>query len=207
MLEAKQIIPDETNWLQGYDLSVTAEEKRPFLEKGLELEKSPANLLRERVFSSRYLDKKGRVTGSDKFMKYWQDLAVVKLMGLGAVSERKLKKIVRGVYDGLMLKEAADPDTTDVMLREYINLSRVYIDCCMNDKSYGSIVLGFGSIKESSLAGKIGRDIIETVACVPRAGGMEDDFELLIKGAREGFISVFPEGEEFWDNKILSARI
>ena len=54
MLEQKKQAPVYTNWLEGYNMSVTGEEKKQYLDMGLALDSGEENQLRKKLWEKRF---------------------------------------------------------------------------------------------------------------------------------------------------------
>lgn len=201
MLEKKQpaVPPIYTDWLEGYNMSTTAEEKKRYLDIGLEKEKSPENLLRKKLYECRYLDKKGKVTGADHFIAMWMELSFLRHKKDSFFGKRALQKTVAQIGDELMLKEGTTEELSNVLYQEYVNLISLYISLCQQDKTYKSILLGIGTIKDSALQNKIAKDVFETAVEIPRIAGMEKEYELFIRAARDSFLIAYPTELSPWN--------
>lgn len=201
MLERKQPVvqPIYTDWVEGYNMSATAEEKKQYLDIGLSKEESPENLLRKKLYERRYLDKKGKVTGADYFIAMWMELAFVKQKRNGFFGKRAMEKTAAKVRDELMMGEGTTESLKQVLYQEYVNLISLYISLCQNDKTYKSVILGMGTIKEKTLQNKIAADIYETAIAIPRAAGMEKEYELFIRAARDSFLLAYPTEISVWN--------
>lgn len=198
MLSRRQEETVYENWLEGYYNSVTAEEKQPYLEKGLALESSRENELRRKLFDLRYRDQDGRITGADKFMEYWIELRYQEEQMGRVFGRKRAEKEVRKIMDGLLLTKELPEAMKPVLLQEYINVAAIYIELCQKDRNYRSLLLGFGSLKEETLAVKIARDVYKTAVEIPAWLGMEKEFSLLARAAKAAYLNAFPKEAGVW---------
>lgn len=198
MLEKRREAPMIDNWLEGYNLSTEAEEKRGYLEQGLAEERSPENLLRQKLWEKRYLDKGGRATGADQFMAQWMELSFQKDQLNSFFGRKRAEKKIRKIYENLMFSEGTTEELRHVLYLEYMNLVSLYIMLCQKDKNYKSVILGIGNMKEENLMAKIARDVYGTACAVPKMCGMEEEFELLSRAAKDSFLTAFPRESYVW---------
>ncbi len=198
MLEKRREAPIIDNWLEGYNLSTEAEEKRQYLEQGLAEERSPENLLRQKLWEKRYLDKSGHVTGADQFMAQWMELSYQKDQLNSFFGRGRVEKRVRKVYEDLMFAEGTTEALCHVLYLEYVNLVSLYIMLCQKDKNYKSLLLGIGTMKEENLIAKIARDVYGSACVVPKMCGLEEEFSLLSRAAKDGFLLAFPRESSVW---------
>ena len=198
MLEQRRQEPVYTNWLEGYNMSITGEEKKKFLDMGLAEEASPENLLRKKLWEVRYTQK-GKLTGYDSFMALWMELGYEqKQMGHFFFKGRTKKKMIK-LADGFMFSEGTSEPLQDVLFKEYVNLVAVYISLCQKDKNYKSIVLGVGTMKEESLLYKIAEDVYNTGCGAAILSGMTEQYELLMRATKSAFLDAFPQDIGVWN--------
>ena len=117
MLEQRKQAPVYTNWLEGYNMSVTGEEKKKYLDLGLAEDASPENLLRKKLWEVRYTQK-GKLTGYDSFMALWMELGYEqKQMGHFFFKGRTKKKMMK-LAEGFMFSEGTTEALQDVLFKE-----------------------------------------------------------------------------------------
>lgn len=199
MLEQRRQEPVYSSWLEGYNMSTTGQEKKQFLDMALAEEESAENLLRKKLWEARYTQK-GKITGYDAFMALWMELGYEqKQMGHFFGKGRAKKKMAKLAKD-FMFAEGTSEALKDVLFREYVNLVAVYISLCQKDKNYKSIILGVGSMKEESLVYKIAEDVYTTGCGAAVLGGMTEEYELLMRASKAGFLSAFPQEIGIWSS-------
>ena len=198
MLEQRKQAPVYTNWLEGYNMSITGEEKKRYLDLGLAEDASPENLLRKKLWEVRYTQK-GKVTGYDSFMALWMELGYEqKQMGHFFFKGRTKKKMMK-LAEGFMFSEGTTEALQDVLFKEYVNLVAVYISLCQKDKNYKSIVLGVGTMKDESLLYKIAEDVYNTGCGAAILSGMTEQYELLMRASKAAFLDAFPQDIGVWN--------
>lgn len=198
MLEKRREAPMIDNWLEGYNLSTEAEEKRGYLEQGLSEERSPENLLRQKLWEKRYLDRSGQITGADQFMAQWMELSYQKEQLNRFFGKRRAERKVRKIGENLLFAEGTTEELGHVLYLEYVNLVSLYIMLCQRDKNYKSLILGIGTMKEENLVAKIARDVYGSACAVPKVCGMEEEFALLSRAAKDSFLLAFPREHYVW---------
>lgn len=199
MLEQRRQEPVYSNWLEGYNMSTTGQEKKQFLDMGLAEDASPENMLRKKLWEIRYTQK-GKVTGYDSFMALWMELGYEqKQMGHFFGKGRAKKKLAK-LADGFMFAEGTSESLKDVLFKEYVNLVAVYISLCQKDKNYKSIILGVGSMKEESLVYKIAEDVYNTGCGAAILCGMTEEYEPLMRATKAAFLQAFPQDIGIWNS-------
>lgn len=198
MLEQRKQMPVYENWLEGYNMSVTGEEKKQFLDMGLDGDQGEANQLRKRLWEKRFT-KNGKLTGHDTFMALWMELGYEQkqfghFFGHGR-AKRKMKKIAQE----LMIAEATTEELEEVLFREYVNLVAVYISLCQKDKNYKSIILGVGTMKDENLIHKIADDVYSTGCGAALLGGLTEEYALLMRASKAAFLEAFPQEIGVWN--------
>ena len=198
MLEQRKQEPVYTNWLEGYNMSVTGEEKKKYLDMGLAEDASPENLLRKKLWEVRFTQK-GKITGYDSFMALWMELGYEqKQMGHFFFKGRTKKKMAK-LAEGFMFTEGTTEALQDVLFREYVNLVAIYISLCQKDKNYKSIVLGVGTMKDENLLYKIAEDVYNTGCGSAILSGMTEQYELLMRASKSAFLDAFPQDIGVWN--------
>lgn len=198
MLEQRRQEPVYTNWLEGYNMSITGEEKKKFLDMGLAEEASPENLLRQKLWEVRYTQK-GKLTGYDSFMALWMELGYEQKQMGHFFGKGRAKKKMQKLADSFMFAEGTTEALQEVLFKEYVNLVAVYINLCQKDKNYKSIILGVGTMKEESLLYKIAEDVFATGCGAPILSGMTAEYELLMRATKAAFLSAFPQDIGAWN--------
>ena len=72
-------------------------------------------------------------------------------------------------------------------------MTRLYLKLCKDDKSYSSILLGIGRMKDSSLVNKIAKDVYTLAYEIPQITNTVDVFRIFTKAATDTFYAVFPK--------------
>jgi hypothetical protein len=198
MLEKRAEAPVYTNWLEGYNMSTTGEEKKPFLDAGLAEDPSEANQLRKKLWEARYT-KKGQLTGYDAFMAQWMELGYQQKQLEHVFGKGRARKKLKKIAQNLMMEEGTTEELREVLFREYVNLIAVYIDLCQKDKNYKSVILGMGTMKDETLVHKIANDVYRTGCGAAILGNMTEELQLVMQAAKSAYLLSFPQEISAWN--------
>ena len=125
------------------------------------------------------------------------------LLILAKANHPQAMETLLSMYRPLLMKEAVVNGTFDEDLyQELCNMTRLYLKLCKDDKTYSSIILGLGRMKDASLVQKMARDVFTLAYEIPRQTGLEEDFRLFTKAATDTFFEVYPD-----DKGLLEAMI
>lgn len=184
-------------------------ERRAMVEEGKAVTNtnSEENRLRLLLWENRYLNEAGKQDGVDYYLKTWNELKFAAEKAdsfFGKKSLQKVKKRTREVFQFDVLKESSD--YWKVWYDEYVQFCCFYIQICQTDKSYTSVLFNLAKISEENLTIKIAQDLYEKTIVIPEKLGMEEDFELLAKAARDSFVFYYPKDQQLYEelNKCTS---
>lgn len=198
MLEQRRQAPVYTNWLEGYNMSVTGEEKKQYLNIGLETDPGEANELRQKLWEKRFT-KKDKLTGYDAFMALWMELGYEQKQIGHIFGKKRVRKKMTKIADEFMFSAATSEELEEVLFREYVNLVQVYISLCQKDKNYKCIILGVGTMKDENLLHKIAQDVYTTGCGAAILCGMTEEYELLMRATKAAFLASFPQEISVWN--------
>ena len=68
----------------------------------------------------------------------------------------------------------------------------LYMNLCVTDKSYNTIICGIITISKDSAKAKLQKDIYETAVRLPKDLGMTEELDMITKAAREIYELQFP---------------
>ena len=131
-------------------------------------------------------------------MAQWMELSFQKDQLNSFFSRGRAERKVRKIYENLMFSEGSTEELRHVLYLEYVNLVSLYIMLCQKDKNYKSLLLGIGTMKEENLMAKIARDVYGIACAVPKMCGLEEEFELLSRAAKDSFLLAFPRESYVW---------
>ncbi|MDO4622699.1 MAG: hypothetical protein Q4B22_07080 [Eubacteriales bacterium] len=187
---------DRKNWVERYMREVKTKRRKALLEQGIaEDGMSPDNELRKKLFDARY----GKAADQevDYFIRGWLDLLYVKEASRSVFAKAKLDKIHRNVQKDWKISMIDEYGAIgrEVYYEELFQLMQVYIHLCKEDKTYNSVVLGLGRIKEDQLIGKISNDLLLGAVDAAKAMKAEEEplFVMLKAAAKDAFCEAFPD--------------
>ena len=156
-----------------------------------------ANQIRLKLWEARYLDEKGRRTGTDNYLKLWNMIAVAaehRKSLFGKKTVRVFEEQVRQVLQVGLLREYQEQE--ELWYDEYMNFFDFYINICQTDKSYTNVLFHLAKISEEQLVLKLAEDLWEKTVHLPKELGLSGEFRLLAAAAEDSFLTHFPEERE-----------
>lgn len=181
-----------------------AQTEKPQDEKTVRAEEirkeQEADRFREKLFLSRYAKKKDQ--DIDQYIANFYRLRLMAAEPPGFFGKRSAIREVNEIL-GIL---CCGCDTEDAMEKELCFLElkhaiRVYIGICKRDKQYGSVLLGFGRKKASSILSKMVSDFENMTVTFPRKLQLEksayEKMDYLRKAIAEAFHEEEP-AEERW---------
>lgn len=183
--EPKQEVVEENpyDWPESYYMEIDAAKRKKLLDEQLASEDADEkDQLRLKLWEKRYkLQKKGDY--ADNFM-YWllELLLVTKQMNKKLGKKGQKKQAAKAL-------EAFCTDQTEIFDRELIaaelkHLMLTYGMLSMEDKSYGSVILGFGKMNQSNLERKLAAEFDALGTRLPQYLDMKEEFSLLSEAIR-----------------------
>lgn len=184
----------ETDRRRRMEILKRAEEEVP--------ENDPALSLRKAIYEKRY-DKRGD-QDIDYYIRGW-----ITLEGL----QRRVylpgeKKRVRREIDGIL------SDWQFPLCREYgevgekalydelFNMTLFYMEICERDKTYNSVLLGLGKIKENRRVEKIAKELFQNIKTIPEKLGIEEEIQPFQKAAADAFRYKYPSDSALLDDRL-----
>lgn len=194
-----------TSWVIQYYKETDRSVREQLLQEGIETEgMTPANELRKKFWDRRYLRQKKDEEKVDHFIKGWVTLRFMENATKGPFSQKRKEKLVREITEDFgfdIAKEAGE--TGKAMLHmELKNMVKLYVSLCEEDRTYNTILLGFGHMQKDKLERKITRDIYDSVYRIPQDTDTTEIFEPLRKATVEAFIEIYPKCKDVLDAMI-----
>ncbi len=164
------------------------------------------NRLRLLLWEKRYTDGRGRIDGTDHFLKVWVDLPFMvkekrSLFGRKKVQENRRE--IREVFQLPALWE--NRDCQYVWYKEFIHFCSTYIEISRRDKSYSTTLFGISSLPEESLLKKIAADLCTRSIACPAVLGMGEEMDLLAQAAKTAFNLYYPGRMEIYEEAAKRA--
>lgn len=161
-------------------------------------EEPEENQIRQELWEARYHEKGENGTLADGFLKLWMAMEFNRNSGnrwfTGSKGARKEIGRELAAVKFHELREKSDLHE-QLLYRECCHMVDLYMNLCVTDKSYNTIICGIITISKDSAKAKLQKDIYETAIKLPVDLGMTEELALITKAAREIYEIQFP-GEE-----------
>ena len=163
------------------------------------------NSFRRRLIEKRYTKGNDGKTTADLYLKLWL------LMTYGADTTKKARlprsaeKDIRKLYKELGLEESYGEEEQILLYQEIYHMAILYINLSLEDKSYGSILLGFGRMSDQKLAQKVGRDCYKVGYRVPEILKFEN-YKFWEKVIQDAYGAYFPDEREYLSDLIAATE-
>lgn len=190
----------EYDWPENYYMNTAPERRRAFLDEAMQADPSPENELRLLLWQKRYCDAKGKMDGTDHFLKMWVNLPYAAKQKDAIFGKRYTKSYLKEMEDTFQLQKLADnPALKDVWFREFIHFVCLYIEISQKDPTYSTTLFGIGKLSDESLASKLAQDLCEKTIHLPEVLQFRERQELLAQAAKEAYLLYFPEKKELYE--------
>lgn len=171
------------SWQDHYFAEMEPEERLKILETEPGAEDAETAALLKKLFDQRY-EKKSNGIYADRFL-----YALISMKqtaeNLNAVfAKRQNRKAAEQALHTLCLDEASGYPK-NIIYQELCQVTARYVTLCTSDKTYNSVILGFGKISDERALGKITSDLEQISAALPEAMGMEREFLLLREAVQD----------------------
>ena len=180
------------NWPDAYYREREPEIRFRMLEEAENQGLTPEdNVIRRELYEIRY-PSKGNI--KDKYLSAWMNMRFMTERNNGVIFRRHDPKKVRDVLGEIGIGVRMDDRRYQQLLyQEIYHLGMLYGALCCEDKQYGSIIFGFGSMSEEKLAFKIARDFKEVGIEIPENYQAGPDYEVWGKALTAAFCDQFPD--------------
>lgn len=188
---------EEVNWEWPdiYYSTTDADKRKEYLEKAIRLGLEPKeNEIRMKMWNQRY----GTQKGVDQMLAIWINLLYFANIVKSDRKARWRKREIKDIFNGLqveVLKEYGE-EAKELVYLEFYHLADFYIDICLNDKKYGSIMFGLGTMSKEKLMAKIAKEIYTIAYLVPPVISGTPEYELLRKAVVDCFTIKLPAYEK-----------
>ena len=194
-------------WPDNYYMETDASKRRACLEEALQSDPSPENQLRLQLWKARYENKKGKVDGTDAFIKGWLDMVYAVDHQTGFFGARTCKKMIPEIIRSLQLDSLAEhPDMQDIWYREYLHFCCFYIQISATDKAYSTTIFGIAKLSDDSLIRKLAQDLCSKTITYPRQLGIYDKQLLLRQAARDAYGLYYPDHVDLYEECMKEAE-
>ena len=182
----------ENLWVEQYRRETDKEERIEILNKAIAEEGlTEENALRKQLLEARYEEnKKGNI---DHFIRGWMTLAYLENETRSVFGKKRIQKEITNIRSDLQLDLVKEHGETGrrVLYDEFYNTARLYMSLCEEDKSYNSILLGFGRMKPAKLVAKIAADLYRVSSAIPKSIGMDEELKTFREALTEAFCDAY----------------
>lgn len=147
--------------------------------------------------------KNGKQPERDGFIAAWMMLLIVGRSGVNFLNRKKLKKDIETQLNALGILNCSTD--TALLAREWESFAALWIETCVQDRTYTSTAFGMFRLKDDRLASKIAAEIDEATRLIPAKFGYEAecaDFRTVVIRCFEQRIE---NGAYYWQ-KYMSAQ-
>lgn len=196
---------EEKSWVAEYSRELDKKKRKEILDAAIEAEgMTPEAEVRSKLWEARYGQRPKETTEVDHYIRGWMTMHYLKHASKGMFRKKAASKEKAQIMDDWQVEMALGYGEVgeEALYQELCNMTRLYLKLCKDDKTYSSIILGLGRMKEASLVQKMARDVFTLAYEIPRQTGLEEDFRLFTKAATDTFFEVYPD-----DKGLLEAMI
>ena len=194
-------------WVEKYMNELSRKKRRQLLEEALVDEgMSPENELRKKLCEARFgINEKAE---TDLFIRGWMTLYNLQNAPRGVFGKKRIQKDLAAIRADWKYDLAATYGSIgdEILYQELYHMILVYIQLCMTDRNYSSLLLGMGRMQEGTLIVKISGDLYRTAWEIPAKLNCYDDFALVRRAAEEAFCQRFPDDDDALRRRIASAK-
>ena len=160
------------------------------------------NALRRQIFEERHVKEGGM--DIDRFIRGWINFNLIENSMRGFMAKKRTEKEMNQIRKDLQLNVAQEHGAVGekILEQEFRNLTWVYAHLCATDKTYSSVILGIGRMKEETLISKIARDCWRVAYDLPRLTGTTEEMRVFTRGVTEGFCEIYPDHRHFLMDRI-----
>ncbi|HUM82322.1 MAG TPA: hypothetical protein PLN48_00895 [Lachnospiraceae bacterium] len=186
-------------WPDSYYNEREAKKRREMLDLALEKGLSPEeDKIRKELFHFRYPEyekNQGSYT-KDAYLASWMVFRSIgnSLNGFFSFKKKNIKEVQSELEKmGFAAMEEYGKKGKDFLYLELRHMTTLYFYLCREDKQYGNIILGIGTMGDESLASKAAAEAYEVGFYVPKKLGLEKECLLWSRAVSEGYSIVFPD--------------
>lgn len=181
----------EKLWVEQYINELDKDDRLGILEKAIEEEGlTGENALRKQFLELRYEKNAKSGLDIDHFIRGWMGLAYLRNeKSNGVFARKRIEKEKERIRQDFRtdLEQANGEIGTEVIYGEFYNVAKLYMHLCMEDRTYGAVLLGLGRMKPSKLLMKIALDFFLVGYELPEALGMEEELQTFRRAITDAF--------------------
>ena len=199
----------DTQTILEYYKEAEPMKRKALLEQSIAAgEDAEGNAIRKELWEIRYRGKSesNKESRADGYLAMWMQMefnkgASGKLFGL-----RGARKEMQKTMDKLQFSRYLNGNEREKELyyRELLHMVQLYIELCLEDRSYGTYFAGLINMKKEKIREKLQKDLFEVGVQLPYDLELED-FQLVSKAVREMYERHFP-GEGGLPEPVAGAK-
>lgn len=194
-------------WEFQYYSKVKEKDRRQLLDERIETGEQTEELeLIKKLYDQRYTPDKGEEAGVDHMIR---GILYMKLLkDRSTVFSFYPKKEVKSIYKDFCLEIAKPYGETGrkVLYRELKHASKIFLHLCLEDRAYGSYVLGLIRLSNDALKYKLVTDVYYLVWELPERFGLTEELEVFITALTDAYNESFPDDRELLEKKIEEGK-
>ena len=197
-------------WVERYYREVKKEERKRILEQGIEEDgMTLENELRKKLWEIRYGQREKETMEIDHYIRGWMSMYYLRRACRSLFKKKNLQKSKEEISKdwGIDVVQEYGEVGERVFYRELCNMTRLYLTLCAEDRTYSSVLLGLGRMKNSSLIIKMAREVCTLAYDIPRQVNMEEEFRIFTKAATDKFYEMYPGDREILDALIEEGNV
>ena len=190
---------EEGTWIEKYYREIDKKERKRILEQGIEEDgMTMENELRKKLWEIRYGRREKETVEVDHYIRGWMSMYYLKRALRSMFRKKNLQKSKEEISSdwGMDAIQEYGEAGERVFYQELCNMTRLYLTLCAEDKTYSSVLLGIGRMKNASLIAKMAREVFTLAYEIPRQSEMEDTFRIFTKAATDTFYEMYPKEKE-----------
>lgn len=184
------------SWPECYYREMDAGVRRKLLDEANRQGLTPEdNKVREFLFEKRYEFQKAKTNYKDNYLGAWMEFNYIKGSDTGFYKSRRHVKQLRKLFAGMGEPEIRQmgEKAVKILSDEYEHCALRYIHLCNDDKGYKSVIFGFGTVSDSTLAARIFNDFHFAAIKIPESLNMVDELSLWSNALKRAFNRVYPD--------------
>ena len=194
-------------WEFQYYSKVKEKERRQLLDERIATgEQSEELELIKKLYDQRYTPEKGEEEGVDHMIRGILYLKLLK--DRSTLFSFYPKKELKSIYHDFCLETAKPFGETGrkVLYRELKHTSKIFLTLCLEDRAYGSTVLGLIRLSNDALKYKLVTDVYNLTYEIPERFGITEELEVFITGLTDAYNESFPDDRGLLEQKILEGK-
>ena len=116
-------------------------------------------------------------------------------LGTNFLNRKKRARDIRQYFTTLCV---LDEEVDEVLLEEWRQFARFWIESCAGDRSYDSTAFGLFRLGDERLGKKIAAEIHEVTSTIPARFGLAEELRAFRRVMKETYIAMVDHGDRYW---------